>query len=166
MRGFTRALAGVALVAATVTVSVSIAGAAPSASGTAHRSAHACAAATAGTATCNALVRSDVKPSATTPSGYFPADLRSAYKLTSSGSASQTIGIVDAFDAPTAEADLATYRSQFGLPACTTANGCFRKINQSGGTTPPAANTGWGQEIALDIEMVSAICPQCKILLV
>src|SRR5262249_18399227 len=48
----------------------------------------------------------------------------------------------------------------------TTANGCFRKINQSGGSNPPSANSGWGEEIALDIDMVSAICPQCRILLV
>jgi subtilase family serine protease len=166
MRAITRALAGVAIVAAAVTVSVSIAGAAPSANGTAHRSAHVCAAATAGTATCNALVRTDLKPSATTPSGYFPADLRSAYNLTSSGSASQTIGIVDAYDAPNAESDLAVYRSQFGLPACTTANGCFRKVDQNGGTNYPHRNTGWAQEISLDLDMVSAICPNCHILLV
>src|SRR5439155_6654519 len=55
---------------------------------------------------------------------------------------------------------------QFGLPACSSANGCFAKVNQRGGTAPPAANTGWGQEIDLDIEMVSAVCPNCKILLV
>src|SRR5262249_10923582 len=72
----------------------------------------------------------------------------------------------DAYDNPNAESDLAAYRSQFGLPPCTTANGCFRKINQSGGSTPPAANAGWGEEIALDGGMVSAICPQYKILLV
>src|SRR5262249_57138547 len=57
-------------------------------------------------------------------------------------------------------------RSQFGRPPCPTARGCFRKVNQRGGTTPPAGNVGWGQEIALDVEMVSAVCPGCKILLV
>lgn len=98
-------------------------------------------------------------------SGFGPADIQSAYKLTAGG-AGRTVAIVDAFDLPTAESDLATYRSNFGLPPCTTANGCFRKINQTGGTTPPAANAGWGGEIALDIDMVSAACPQCKILLV
>jgi subtilase family serine protease len=76
------------------------------------------------------------------------------------------VAIVDAYDDPTAEADLATYRSYFGLPACTTANGCFKKINQSGGTSYPRANGGWAQEISLDIDMVSAICPNCHILLV
>jgi len=99
-------------------------------------------------------------------SGYGPADLQSAYALPSGLGAGKTVAIVDAYDLPTAESDLVAYRSQFGLPPCTTANGCFRKINQNGGTTPPSANSGWGQEIALDIDMVSAICPQCKILLV
>jgi subtilase family serine protease len=99
-------------------------------------------------------------------SGYGPTDIQGAYKLSTSSGAGRTVAIVDAYDLPTAESDLATYRSNFGLPPCTTANGCFRKINQTGGTTPPAANSGWGGEIALDIDMVSAACPQCKILLV
>ena len=77
-----------------------------------------------------------------------------------------TVAVVDAFDLPTAEADLAAYRSQYGLPACTAVSGCFRKVDQNGGTSYPATNTGWGLEIALDIEMVSAACPNCKILLV
>jgi hypothetical protein len=101
-----------------------------------------------------------------TPSGYGPAQIQSAYSLPTTVGAGRTVAIVDAYDLPTAESDLATYRSQFGLAPCTTANGCFRKINQTGGTTPPAANDGWGGEIALDIDMVSAACPQCKILLV
>src|SRR4029077_17906102 len=104
--------------------------------------------------------------SAAAVSGFGPADLQSAYALPSGLGAGKTVAIVDAYDLPSAESDLATYRSQFGLPPCTTANACFRKINQNGGTTPPAANSGWGQEIALDIDMVSAISPQCKILLV
>jgi subtilase family serine protease len=122
-----------------------------------------------GTARCHAWVRVDPsgKPvRTTTPRGFGPLDLRSAYKLTSTGSSTQTIAIVDAFDAPTAEADLAVYRSYFNLPACTTANGCFRKINQNGGATPPSANASWAQEISLDLDMASAICPNCKILLV
>jgi subtilase family serine protease len=76
------------------------------------------------------------------------------------------VGIVDAYDDPNAESDLGVYRSQFGLAACTTANGCFRKVNQSGGTRYPRANGGWAQEISLDLDMVSAICPNCHILLV
>ena len=104
---------------------------------------------------------------AATPAGYHPADLASAYKLDRSRGAGQKVAIVDAFDDPKAESDLATYRAQFGLPACTTANGCFKKVNQSGGTTVyPAPNPGWAEEISLDLDMVSAICPKCKILLV
>jgi subtilase family serine protease len=100
-----------------------------------------------------AWVRTDVTPNAATPSGLFPADLRSAYNLTSNGSSSQTIAIVDAFDDPTAEADLAVYRAQFGLPACTTANGCFRKVAQNGSTIYPKKDGGWAQEISLDLDM-------------
>ena len=129
--------------------------------------AHVCGPAAAGFARCHALVRTDVTPSATTPSGYVPADLQAAYTLPSATAGSgQTVAIVDAYDDPNAESDLGVYRSQFGLPACTTANGCFRKVNQSGGTTYPRANGGWAQEISLDLDMVSAICPNCHILLV
>jgi hypothetical protein len=133
--------------------------------------ARACAAPKAHMMACHALRRTDIAgglaitPNAT-PSGYGPVDLRSAYKLPSS-SATPTVAIVDAFNDPTAEADLATYRSQFGLPACTTANGCFRQVNQNGATSPlPANDSGWAGEISLDIDMVSAICPNCHILLV
>jgi subtilase family serine protease len=77
------------------------------------------------------------------------------------------VAIVDAFDDPSAESDLATYRAQFGLSACTTANVCFKKVNQLGqqGNYPPT-DIGWAEEISLDIDMVSAICPNCHILLV
>jgi len=104
---------------------------------------------------------------AATPSGYGPADLQSAYKLPSATAGSgQTVAIVDAYDDPTAEADLGVYRAQFGLPACTTANGCFKKVNQIGGTKYPRTNAGWATEISLDLDMVSAICPNCHIVLV
>jgi subtilase family serine protease len=101
------------------------------------------------------------------PSGYGPADLRSAYGLPATGGAAETIGIVDAGDSPTAEADLAVYRATYGLPPCTTANGCFRKVNQRGdaGPLPPVSGT-WPVEIALDLDLASAACAQCKILLV
>src|ERR1035437_7695224 len=100
--------------------------------------------------------------------GYLaPADIQSAYGLrTGSQGSGLTVAIVDAYDLPTAEADLASYRSYWGLPPCTTANGCFRKVNQNGGTTYPAPDANWGFEIALDIDMVSAACPRCNILLV
>ena len=119
---------------------------------------------------CFAIRQTDtVQPNVsatTTPPGFGPADLRSAYALTSAGSAATTVAIVDAFDDPNAESDLATYRSTFGLPPCTTANGCFRKVNQNGQASPlPATDTGWASEISLDLDMVSAICPNCHILL-
>jgi subtilase family serine protease len=110
------------------------------------------------------------------PSGYWPGDLQSAYNLTTlaaSGANGATVAIVDAYDDPRAESDLQTYRSQFGLPACTTANGCFQKVklntnNQpvTGSKRAPRANTGWAEEISLDLDMVSAICPSCHIQLV
>ncbi|GLY75178.1 S53 family peptidase [Actinoallomurus iriomotensis] len=136
---------------------------------------HSCATARAGVANCDALVRNDVATSETAlraalaaPSGLSPANLQSAYKLPSSSAGSgQTVAIVDAYNAPTAEADLGVYRSQYGLPACTTANGCFKKVNQTGGTSSyPATDGGWAQEISLDLDMVSAVCPNCKIVLV
>jgi len=127
--------------------------------------AHVCAAAAPGYARCHAQVRTDLG-TLVAPSGYGPADLQSAYKLNPSSGSGQTVAIVDAFDDPKAESDLAAYRSQFGLPACTTANGCFRKVDQNGGTAYPRRDSGWAQEISLDLDMVSAICPNCHILLV
>ncbi|NUQ20113.1 MAG: peptidase S8 [Gemmatimonadaceae bacterium] len=128
-----------------------------------------CPGAVVGTARCHSWVRVDAKgaPMATTtPSGYGPADLTSAYSIAANSGAGQTIAIVDAYDDPNAENDVNVYRSQYGLPACTTANGCFKKINQSGGTSYPKANGSWAQEISLDLDMASAICPNCHILLV
>jgi fibronectin type 3 domain-containing protein len=98
---------------------------------------------------------------------YDPAYLQSAYNApASTKGAGQTVAIVDAYDDPSAAADLTAYRSEFGLSACTTSNGCFRKVNEKGGTSYPTGNTSWGQEISLDLDMVSAICPNCHILLV
>lgn len=100
--------------------------------------------------------------------GYYPCDLQAAYNLPSANAGTgQTVAIVDAFDNPNAEADLAVYRTTFGLPDCTTTNGCFHKVNQTGGTaTYPAPDSGWASEISLDLDMASAACPKCKILLV
>ncbi len=101
------------------------------------------------------------------PAGFGPSQLRSAYKISGTGSSSTTVAIVDAFGYSNAEADLAVYRSQFGLPPCTTANGCFRKVNQRGMTDSFPPNVlSWEQETALDLDMVSAMCRNCKILLV
>jgi len=137
-----------------------------------HRYVHVCARPAPEYAGCHAVRAETVDSSgrvtsaATTPSGYVPADLRSAYRLPSTAGAGQTVAIVDAYDDPHAEADLAVYRSRFGLGPCTTANGCFRKVNQNGGTTYPNPSAGWAQEISLDLDMVSAVCPKCHILLV
>ncbi len=101
------------------------------------------------------------------PVGYTPQDLQSAYALPSDdGGDGMTVAVVDAYDDPSADADLATYRKAFGLPACTTSSGCFRKIDQSGGHSYPEVDEGWAQEISLDLDMVSAVCPRCHILLV
>jgi len=103
----------------------------------------------------------------TTPRGYGPADLDSAYNITTQGSSKTIMAIVDAWSYPNAEADMNVYRAQYGLPPCTTANGCFAKYNQKGFKKDfPAFNLGWAQETALDLDMASAMCPNCKIILV
>ena len=105
-----------------------------------------------------------------TPQGFAPSDLHSAYALPMSGGDGKIVAVIDAFDAPNAEADLGTYRAQFNLPPCTTANGCFQKVSQNGDTNYPPTDgqgtNGWEGEIMLDIEMISAVCPDCHILLV
>lgn len=124
-----------------------------------------------GRARCMSWARTDVVHSLV-PFGYGPSDLQSAYHLTSASSAdggAQIVAIVDAYDDPRAESDLGTYRSTFALSPCTTANGCFLKVNESGMTLPlPGTDStgGWEGEESLDIDMASAICPNCKILLV
>jgi subtilase family serine protease len=131
-----------------------------------------CPSAAPGEARCHSLVRvgDDAAPLATAaPRGFGPADLQAAYALAAASAnngAGKTIAIVDAFDDANAESDLAVYRSQFGLPPCTTANGCFRKVDQNGGTNYPRGDMGWAEEISLDLDMASAICPNCNILLV
>ncbi len=118
---------------------------------------------------CHAKMRANaggaaVKESA--PSGLSPADLRDAYNLPSSGGNGKIVAIVDAYDNPAAESELTTYRSQFGLLPCTAATGCFEKVAQDGSSNLPQADPGWAGEIALDVQMASAACPDCRILLV
>ena len=122
-------------------------------------------------ARCHALVVVNARgnPHATTsPTGYGPAEFQTAYGLTAASAApsTQTIAIVDAYDDPRAESDLGVYSSTYGLPPCTTANGCFKKVNQNGGTKRPRADQGWALEISLDVQAAHAVCPRCKILLV
>ena len=106
----------------------------------------------------------------TAPAGLSPADLASAYNLPVSGGDGQTIAVVDAYGYPNAESDLAAYRNRFGLPPCTVASGCLRIVNQSGAASPlpapPPADDDWTVETALDLDMASAACPRCKLLLV
>jgi subtilase family serine protease len=96
--------------------------------------------------------------------GKTPQQLRDAYKVRDKGNRGTIIAIVDAFGYDNAESDLATYRSYFGLPPCTTKNGCFKKLNQKGEEgNYPAQNIGWAQESALDLDMASSMCPRCTI---
>jgi Carboxypeptidase regulatory-like domain len=115
------------------------------------------------------LLRPDVTAQAA-PAGYGPSDLQSAYDLPSATAGDgATVAIVDAYNNPDAAADLATYRAQYDLPACTVASGCFRVVNEEGQPSPlpaDAGSTGWDVEESLDVDMVSAVCPACKIILV
>jgi PKD repeat protein len=145
-----------------------------------------CPPAEPGRATCQALVRSRVASAAVSagarpyiqndgaagsgPSGGLtPAQLASAYGYEpTAGGSGQTVGIVDAFDDPDIEEDLGEFDKEYGLAECTTADGCFKKVGQTGSTTslPPADTSGWSGEISLDVETVHSVCQKCKILLV
>ena len=181
--GLRRTAAAIASAAALAAFGLSAAAPASAAAGSAgHDYRQACPAAPVGYSSCNALIRTDVKPQLAkagsltpdaTVSGYGPTQLQSAYNLASAAAANgtgQTVAVVDAFDDPNAASDLAVYRSQYGLPACTVANGCFSKVNENGATSPlpsPApASDDWTGEESLDVDMVSAICPNCHIILV
>ena len=110
-----------------------------------------------------------VRPDASTsPTGISPSLIKSVYNFptSSTAGAGQTIAIVDAYDDPNAEADLGVFSQQYGLPECTTANGCFTKVNQTGGTKSPRPDAGWAIEISLDVQWAHAIAPGAKILLV
>ncbi|MFD5819491.1 putative Ig domain-containing protein [Streptomyces sp. NPDC127038] len=138
---------------------------------------HLCAtAAKPGQMSCFAQRRTDIAQklaakvspdAAAAVSGLSPANLHSAYNLPSTGGSGMTVAVVDAYNDPNAASDLATYRSQYGLSACTVASGCFKQVSQTGSTTSlPTNDTGWAGEEALDIDMVSAVCPNCNIILV
>jgi hypothetical protein len=106
---------------------------------------------------------------AKSPTYLTPQSLHTAYSLPAETqfSSTQTIAVIDAFDDPAAEADLGVYDETFGLPACTSANGCFRKLNEQGQASPlPAENAEWSSEISIDVQMAHAICQNCHVLLV
>ncbi|HEY3954473.1 MAG TPA: S53 family peptidase [Streptosporangiaceae bacterium] len=174
------AAAAITLAAGTATAAV--AGQAPAAHGT--RAAapdyrRACAVThKAGTAACMALIRSNVRQRtagafrfhAPVGFGYGPSDLASAYELPSRTTV-RIVAVVDAYNDPNAVSDVATYRSSWGLPACnsTTGAGCLTVTNENGATSPLPADsgsTGWATEESLDVDMVSATCPSCHIVLV
>ncbi len=105
------------------------------------------------------------------PRGYGPADLRAAYGIVNNGRPGTIVAIIAAYGYPNAERDLGVYRSTFGLPPCATANGCFARYGQSGGPPDDTSGLGanglfWQMESALDIEMVSAMCGKCRVILV
>jgi subtilase family serine protease len=118
-----------------------------------------------GDARCHAWVKPDASRS---PVGLSPAQMKAAYGFSTglTAGAGKTIAIVDAYDLPTAANDLNVFSSAFGLPLCNSSNPCFKKVNQTGGTSYPKYNAGWGLEIALDIEWAHAIAPGAQILLV
>lgn len=123
----------------------------------------------AGTVGAKPFVQNDGATESGPAGGLTPAQLASAYEYDSAeGGAGQTVALVDAYDDPNIEKDLATFDSNYGLAACTAANGCFTKVGQTGSTTslPKADKEGWSVEITLDVETAHAVCEKCKILLV
>jgi Subtilase family len=106
---------------------------------------------------------------ATHPVGWGARALERAYRLPANLAARQTIAVSIAFHTPHLADYLKTYRAHYGLPPCSTASGCLRIVNQNGKASPVAPsglNTGWDLEATLDVSMISAACPHCKILVV
>jgi subtilase family serine protease len=161
---------------ATILVATALLWEAPAQALNAHASSKAvCPAPPSGSARCHALVVTDANGNAAvaaTPNGYGPAQFHGAYALPTSAPSAQTIAIVDAYDDPTAKADLDTFNATFGLPSFPSCGGsittaCFRKVNQAGNTKPlPHVHAGWALEISLDVQVAHEICQSCKILLV
>jgi len=130
-----------------------------------------CAPAKAGFASCYAWAVADasgkvVQSSAPIAAAFTPTDVQKAYNLKGLKSGGRTVAIVDAFGYPTLESDLNAYRDFYGLPKCTTGNGCLTILDQRGGHQAPPPNSGWDLEQALDLDAVSAACPDCKIVIV
>ncbi len=138
-----------------------------------HWFARACSTPAAEAAACGAQLVTDANgtplaSSSPPPSAYGPAQFHTGYNLPSTAAPGTTIAIVDAYDDPNVASDLAAFDSTYGLPALGAypASPWFRKVNQSGGTSYPRADSGWGLEISLDVETAHEICQNCNILLV
>jgi subtilase family serine protease len=172
MRKLLSAAAAALLAAAAVLTGASAAVAAPPAGKADEHSVKVCSDPRPGEAACSARQATDphgrpiTNDSVPPASGLTPSQLRSAYNLGGTASGGRTVAIVDAYGYPNLERDLAVYRKQFGLPACTTASGCLTILDQNGGTRLPRFDLGWAQEQALDVDAVSAACPDCKIVVV
>ena len=159
-----------------------------------HRDAQVCARPGAGQVRCTAIARAFyldgrayqartesalAGAAAAAQSTYYTGtSIRTAYGLTAQGDPSLVVAIVDAYDDTNAFANVTRFRTDSGLPAiqsCTLAtlttltssagSPCFAKTNQTGGTSLPAADAGWSNEIDLDLQAASAVCPMCSILL-
>jgi len=193
MFGFGRRLA--AVVAAALLLSIfAAAPAAARAPSWSHRDARVCGAVGADQARCTSIARtfyengsafhartkSDLRvvPTAAQTTWFHGPDLRTAYGITAQGDPSKVVAIVDAYDDPNAFANLTRFRTDQNLatmPTCDLAtltsltsssgNPCFTKVNQTGGTSLPKADSGWSNEIDLDLQAASSICPNCSILL-
>ncbi len=163
-------LGGAASAHAAVYVPTSVPAAGPAAhqrAATPHSRPADCAIAKPGKPRCLAWVRTDITPNPLAPvDGVGPTEIQSAYNLPADAGAGQTVAIVDQGDDPNAESDLAEYRKHYNLPECSTANGCFKKVDEHGGNNLPPVDSAWVVEIVLDIDAVSATCPKCNILLV
>jgi subtilase family serine protease len=131
-------------------------------------------------ASCMALIRNGIvqhdtaffRDKAPTGDGYGPSNFQTAYNLPSSSAGTgETVAVIEAFNDPNVKSDLATYRKAWGEPACnsSTGAGCLTVVNQNGQTSPlpkASGDTGWATEESLDVDMASAICPNCKIIAV
>jgi hypothetical protein len=114
-------------------------------------------------------IRADAQP-ADAPAGFTPADLQSAYDIPTVINGHPTIALIDAYGDSALESDLAMYRSAFDLPACSVANGCLEIVNTDGNPSPlpgaPPADDDWTVETSLDVDMASAACPSCNLVVI
>ncbi len=108
-----------------------------------------------------------------------PKDVLAAYQIPASAAANGKIVALIELPSVHGMADVNAYRKQFGipeLPACpvngsgvptpgTTA--CFARVGEDGTVNSVSSSdcAGWSGETGLDMDMVSAACPDCSIVL-